>query len=784
MNYSNTMRIALILIGFMLLFPVTIFAQNNPIYTYPAPDVWNNVSAYDQAQVISSIQAIVNKTNPTLYLLDNKGQQLYWFNQLKLPGQFLDGKPMQTISSFSQLVETFKNQIDGAVVWGNDCYACKNVAVTSAGADGRRLIIIRYDSDPNSTYSLLTKPVANGGFGIPILIDLTNKFTGSGKIFGTTMDSTGSIKNDAYKWAIVTYIQTGKTNPQLAAYRLDGYWIYKTQTRQSPDVGHLYDNDYLISQKAFVFDLDPWPDEIPLDDPNQTLGLDHTTLRVIYEQMLNKADPTKLIKTIGFPPFTAKYSTIAPNGPSGLTSTKVPWQTEWKFAQIASLYNSYMEADIEGTMNTSFTRFIPNISYVQNVSVSASKKELFDKGYLSKTSGLSDKKFILYVSSDFDAVSWLQSYLIGENKNMWLDPKRGSLPIAWAINPQMVDRVPNIFNYLFQSKSANDFFIGGDSGAGYINPTYLMQSQKIAGFSTIPDGVNAWVNHNKHYYQLLNYSITANLLNGYAGDLTQAEILNRIGEFSPNGATILKSSLTNGNIFNTTPIVAEARSNKTGTDTNMTASQLASMVTEELATKQFTQFRTILNTPSTLFDAHQIVKSTTPNAEAVDPYTFFELLKIKNGMDTIPPACNFCINNCSPTTTSTHVQLGTTINYIDGQPNASGVTKVRFSNDATSWTEFSVPLATPIAWDLPLGNGTKTVYMQALDAAGNWGNSDDSRNMSVSTIILAGPTNTPPMAPGDLNGDTKVDMQDILFFLAHPISSLYSYAAIIKNYGN
>ena len=50
------------------------------------------------------------------------------------------------------------------------------------------------------------------------------------------------------------------------------------------------------------------------------------------------------------------------------------------------------------------------------------------------------------------------------------------MPIAWAFNPNLSDRVPYVFDHIYKTKTSNDWFIAGDSGAGYLNPTLLSGS--------------------------------------------------------------------------------------------------------------------------------------------------------------------------------------------------------------------------------------------------------------------------------------------------------------------
>lgn len=55
--------------------------------------------------------------------------------------------------------------------------------------------------------------------------------------------------------------------------------------------------------------------------------------------------------------------------------------------------------------------------------------------------------------------------------------------------------------------------------------------------------------------------------------------------------------------------------------------------------------------------------------------------------------------------------------FITGSDNLSGIDGVRLSNNNASWSSF--PLTSPIEWELSPGGGTKTVYMQLTDRAGN-----------------------------------------------------------------
>jgi len=46
--------------------------------------------------------------------------------------------------------------------------------------------------------------------------------------------------------------------------------------------------------------------------------------------------------------------------------------------------------------------------------------------------------------------------------------------MGWAFNPNLSLRFPIMFPYVYNTRTGNDFFIAGDSGAGYVNPTQLL----------------------------------------------------------------------------------------------------------------------------------------------------------------------------------------------------------------------------------------------------------------------------------------------------------------------
>ena len=81
--------------------------------------------------------------------------------------------------------------------------------------------------------------------------------------------------------------------------------------------------------------------------------------------------------------------------------------------------------------------------------------------------------------------------------------------------------------------------------------------------------------------------------------------------------------------------------------------------------------------------------------------------------DNTPPTGDVAINNGNQYTSLSTVTLS-----LSATDPGSGVSQMRFSNDGTTWSAWE-PYATSKTWALAPGSGSKTVYVQFKDNAGN-----------------------------------------------------------------
>ena len=297
-------------------------------------DIDQRRRSWDQQQLLASLQGIVNRERPRLYVfaIGRDGRiDHYWLGKLRQPGQWLAGGRLHELTSLDALVSEYRSMIRGLVVWDERVPATALVAATAAGVDD--LLPVRYDPRPDSLYTFLT--TASRGPRLPIQLRLLNAdgsqmFTGS---------QSGSAKCDATLWAIEHYLRNGKCDPLHLACYPDAYWL-KEPARVTADHTLLFNHDYYVSRRAFFFDLNPWNDEAPNDDPNQRVGTDAATLIAMLRTARDRAGG-RPICVGGFVPWSLKYTKVTGGHHENVA-------TEWRMADILSCFDAYMDADAPG----------------------------------------------------------------------------------------------------------------------------------------------------------------------------------------------------------------------------------------------------------------------------------------------------------------------------------------------------------------------------------------------------------------------------------------------------
>ncbi len=554
----------------------------------------DSVLKYDTLNLAASLQGIVNRDAPRMLLrfMEGSGQHGsinlddYWLDILKQG--WLKDRPVRRIETLDALFEAFPEACQGAVVWDPAVPATSNVAATICGVEGWL---------PVRAGSALYRRLIDEGPKWPVRLSLAGKFDGS---------ESGSPKNDAYRWAKREYLDKGRCSDALMAYCIDAYTQRPGEPGlQYPDLANamLANHDYYIAQKAFFFDLGPWADEAQVDDPRQKPGTDRETLAALLQSLNAQNHAKKIISVGGFVPWNLKYTNY---GPAGGKHEPVP--TEWEYAALLSAYNAIMDADALGPTcltNASAYRHYPlEAAYHQNPRPAQRPLE--------------PKTYVLIYMGDYDSAAWLSAHMPA----VWDDPARGSIPMAWAFNPNLSDRVPYVFDRIYKTKSPNDWFIGGDSGAGYLNPNLLTGKRLDSG---LPDALDLWVDHNRAYYGRFDYTITGFVINGFHGDMP-LRVQEAYAKFSPDGVGMqlgYAQPVVNGTPFlrHVSDIYPDLGNIK------KTAAQMAIFARPKKP--QFLIYRMICQKPSTVIAVRDTLNQDYTGCawEFCDPYTFFDLYK-------------------------------------------------------------------------------------------------------------------------------------------------------------
>lgn len=583
-----------------------------------AEEVWDTMHA------LAALQGIVNRESPRLYLLYcaefGVETDQFWLDWLRGEDGWLRKTQVVPVASLEDAVRVFRRHIKGVVVYDPAVPATSCVASTAAGCEN--LIPVRFSRATNSVFARLT-----GQLGLPVRLwlvnpDGTSKFTGRGKLPDSTEPSSGSAKADAYRWAIRHFIQSGKCDPRFAAYYLDAFWLQRPRNGP-PDLHTLSNHDYFIARRAFFYDLSPWGDEAPVDEPHQPVGLDRQALLDVL-RALNARAPRSIIKIGGFPPWPFKYTTHAGAG------KHEPVPTEWEFTRLISQFNAYHEADAAGPgamANASFFAHYPLKRRYPQPNAKPPRQHWQRAGWLTPDGQVAPKLYVGHYVGDYDSPSWLYKAVPA----FFNDPQRGQVPLGWAFDPNLADRAPHVLAYAYRHATKNDFFIAGDSGAGYLNPRGLT----VRPDSQLPPALDLWTDYCRSHYRRWDMSITGFVLDGSSGASTELEFA-AYRSFSPDGC---------GTHFEKGPRMIAGVPTCPERDLPDSPAQaahvIATLAKEVNDTPRFLWARSILKPPSWYAQVSRILRERHPEASVavVDPYTFFGLIQEQfSASAAAPPA--------------------------------------------------------------------------------------------------------------------------------------------------
>jgi hypothetical protein len=546
---------------------------SKPLYTYTLAQDGTQAS-YDEAMAVASLQGIINRASPELYLLSRTNTRpQFWLDLLAKDGRWLQGRERKPQPDLGALVKLAGKRLKGAIIWDPAVPASANVATTLAGVHDAVVL------SPEFADRYLAQ------WRLPVLHDLRGKFTGA---------ETGSRKNDAYRWALREYLAQGLCSSRLLCLFEDSF-----STRAQGDIGYVLTRDWAVKQRAFVFDLSPWSDEKPGDDPGQRLGLDLETYNLILAETLRQSAGKHMTELTGF--FALSKYSHTPDHQSAHEGVPTEWESVW----LMSPFNCYQNTISSDCFNQSLHSQAP--------------RHPLKQPRAAKPVALESKAYICILMADYDSATPLYDFL----PNHWHNADRGKTPLAWGINPNLLETYPDLIAYFYETASAADSFTADASAAGYLNPNRIRKEY-----------LPLFVRHNQQFFREADMTIAPMVLDQ---DQPSPDVKDAFQQFSPDGfATIvddlhhLGGRLPERQIWKGMPIIELLNDTCNSKESGQIAAVMANVIKSRgNVLPGFYFFRTVWVSPATITDGLATLRRQHPdlNFEVLSPRTFFVLFK-------------------------------------------------------------------------------------------------------------------------------------------------------------
>ena len=371
----------------------------------------------------------------------------------------------------------------------------------------------------------------------------------------------------------------------------------------------LNNSDYLIQNKAFFFDLSPDETIAPIDDRKQKVGTDVSTLKAILKQ-LSTNNGNNLFTVNGFVPWYAKYCNYRDS-----TSSIDPVHSEWKMVDIISSYGGITDADAmspAGLTNASIFDYVKlNSNLRQN-----NDKELIKNGTVVKEVYDPNTLYFVLFMGDYDGGSWTSGVLPSKFGDYARSNAR--YPLAWGVAANLSNRIPNVYNWLYKNQTANDYFVAGDNGSGYLDPL-------------VYNNLSKWTNHNIEMYRRFDLDITGFLLSAER-KITQ-NIQNEYVKISPVLVGYQSSGIVSNKVGNTPFVWVNNTAGANYSDSQALAEDIYKNALEKSPNKNFVWVRTVQISRSVAYDAidkvYKMAYANNKKVKIVDPYTMAYLYNNK-----------------------------------------------------------------------------------------------------------------------------------------------------------
>jgi hypothetical protein len=232
---------------------------------------------------------------------------------------------------------------------------------------------------------------------------------------------------------------------------------------------------------------------------------------------------------------------------------------------------------------------------------------------------LENKTYLCILMADYDSATPLYEFL----PNHWHNAGRGKTPLAWGINPNLLETYPDLIAYFYGTATDADTFTADASAAGYMNPNRIRKEH-----------LPLFVKHNRRFFREADMDIAPMVLDW---DQPSADVKDAFRKFAPAGfATIVMDlhetggRLPDPHVWRGMPVTELINNTCNFSSAGQTADAMAGVINDRgNKTPGFHFFRIVWVNPANVEESLAALRKKRPdlNFEVLDPHTFFALFR-------------------------------------------------------------------------------------------------------------------------------------------------------------
>ncbi len=473
----------------------------------------------DEALTFSTLQGIVNRQEPRIYLLQSNPDEGYftWLNDMKLP-YVVHTDPWEVLTKY-------RGAVRGLIIYDPNLLDSSNVAVTMAGLQDGLVV------SPDLATKLEAAP-----YSLPVLADLRGKWstpldaytweyqnlwpqTTHRMLVGITSSTSVTIPPDNWKnfQTVKQVTQPVTDNSNRAVYNLDlssflgGSAVYLRFQDAYPNDGW-GPSVHQVTATAdgqVIAQFTPCTsgeDQYITDHGNSSCDTSSDTHRFadggsyfVYRFVPPAGTKQFVVSVDMWNEFLVSASSVAPAVSSdqqmaagGLlrdyavaNRAMVFWlrtantQETALFTQILSSvqpgtpYLGWFDNENNGVILTSQHAVqVYAADFFDNLTVFSGVHAPIGRLRSAPILPLQNKIYVTFTVSDGDNIQYDEHRM----RVLWDNASRGKVPINWTIAPILYDAAPFILNHYQQTATPDDLLIAAPDGNGYYYPSYWPQS--------------------------------------------------------------------------------------------------------------------------------------------------------------------------------------------------------------------------------------------------------------------------------------------------------------------